>query len=124
MAGHVIVGYMWLLAAIDGYWHLTWMYRVWVAIGGYRWLLASHMDVLGLGSYWRLLEGWLKPVFTPEYMASAALPTLLSQLLLLLLLMLTSEFITDFESGNPRLIYLPCERSYDQWDDTENGLEG
>ena len=48
------------------------------ATGGYRWLLASHMDGWGLRGYWRLQVDtiWLKPVFTAEYMASLLLPTL------------------------------------------------
>ena len=39
---HVIVEYMWLLAAILA------------ATGGYRWLLASHVDGWGLRVIWRL----------------------------------------------------------------------
>ena len=42
MAGHVIVGYMWLLvailAAIDGYW---WLYMAGRVIVAYMWLLAA-----------------------------------------------------------------------------------
>ena len=62
MAGHLIVEYMWLLAAIRGYWHPTWMDgwglgAIGGYIGGYWWLWMATGDYIWLlvGCWWQLL---------------------------------------------------------------------
>ena len=142
-------GYRWLLVTMDGwtcYKEYMWLLAaILAATGGYMWLLASHMDGWGLRGYWRLHWRLLaaivghhlaEPVFTAEYMASPLLHTLLLLVgcwwRLLLPFSLLSSFscccwnslLNSVESGNLRLLYLLCERSHDQWDDTENELEG
>ena len=88
-----------------------------MAIGGY------------IGGYWRLYvatgipHGWMG---SEGLLAAilAATASLLSSQLLLPLCCCWNSLLNSDETGNPRLLYLLCERSHDQWDDTENELEG